>query len=107
MARRGGREWQGLQRDVGGWALRPGLVQGRPVDRMGEICKSRTLRRMPDVPLKITKYVIFVLNQIASSVGFLGGRASCIKYQRFKSTYWGLEGGGSGEHFTYRGSGPW
>ena len=107
MARRGDREWQVVQRDVGGWVPRPGLVQGRPVDRIGEICKSRTLRRMPDVPLKITKYVIFVLNQIASSVGFPGRRASCIKYQRFKSTYWGLEGGGSGEQFPYRGSGPW
>lgn len=106
MARMGVREWQRVQKDVGGWVPRPGLVQGRPVDQMGEISKSRARRRMPDVPLKITKYVIFALNQIASSVGFLGRWASCIKYQRFKSTYWGLEGGGSGEHFTYRGWGP-
>lgn len=102
----GCREWQRVQRDAGGWVPRPGLVQGRPADQMGEISKSRARRRMPGVPLKITKYVIFVLNQIASSVGFLGRWASCIKYQRFKSTYWGLEGGGSGEHFTYRGWGP-
>lgn len=50
-------------------------MQGRPVDGMEEICKSRALRRMPDVTLKITKYVIFALNQIASSAGFPGGRA--------------------------------
>lgn len=40
----------------------------------GRFCKSLGLRRMPDVPLKITKYVIFELNQIASSAGFPGGQ---------------------------------
>ena len=42
MARRGDREWQGVQRDVGGWVPRPGLVQGRPVDRMGGILHTHT-----------------------------------------------------------------
>lgn len=43
-------------------------------DRMGEFCKSQGHRQMPDVPLKITKYVIFELNQIVSSAGFPGGQ---------------------------------
>lgn len=54
-----------------GWPLRPGPWRGW-WDWMGGFCKSWGLRRMPDVPLKITEYVIFVLNQIASPAGFLG-----------------------------------
>lgn len=76
---------------------------GRPADGMGSFCKSRGLRRRPDVPLKITKYVIFVLNQIASSAGFPGGRASCIKQQRFRNRR-GAGGGGVGGPSAHRGA---
>ena len=36
-----------------------------------------------------------------------GQSGELYQVPEFKSTYWGLEGGGNGEHFTYRGSGPW
>lgn len=67
--REGFSEWQ---RGAEGNTLTRVVRAGRA--RMGECCKSWGLRRMPDVPLKITKYVIFVLTQIASSAGFLSGQ---------------------------------
>lgn len=67
--REGFSEWQ---RGAEGDTLTRVVRAGRT--RMGECCKSWGLRRMPDVPLKITKYVIFVLTQIASSAGFLSGQ---------------------------------
>lgn len=69
----GGLGWRGLGPGGWDWARRGLLVPkghresrkgaseaelAKPGEGLGEFCKSWGLRRMPDVPLKITKYVI-------------------------------------------------
>lgn len=54
---------------------------------------------MPDVPLKITDYVIFVLNQIASSAGFLGRQV--LSSAKGLETHMGDRRGAGTENIPY------